>query len=92
MKPATKPIRDLVKQIEGGLRGQPLFPAGLTIREVEVLRLVARGQTDRAIAEELTVSENTIYHHVRNITSKTGGSNRTQAAVWAAVNGLIENT
>ena len=50
----------------------PAWPAGLSSREVEVLRLIAAGQSNRAIAETLFISPNTVLHHVSNIFTKTG--------------------
>ncbi len=56
---------------------------GLTARELDVLRLLARGRTNRAIATELRISENTAANHVRSILIKTGATNRTQVAMMA---------
>ena len=56
---------------------------GLTDREVEVLRLVARGLPNREIAEELVISENTVKNHVRNILEKLHLHSRVEAAVFA---------
>ena len=66
----------------------PTYPAGLSQREVEVLRLVSAGKTDREIAEELFISFRTVGNHVRNILNKTNTSNRTEAATFAAHQGL----
>ncbi len=63
---------------------------GLTAREREVAALVALGKTNRAIAEQLVVSERTIEKHVENATGKLGFSARAQLAVWAAARGLTE--
>jgi len=57
--------------------------AGLTAREIDVLRLLARGRSNRAIATELRISENTAANHVRSILIKTGAANRTQVAMMA---------
>jgi DNA-binding CsgD family transcriptional regulator len=54
--------------------------AGLTQREVEVLRLIGFGYSNRRIAGELVISENTAANHVRSILMKTGARNRTEAA------------
>ena len=62
---------------------------GLTAREVEILRLVARGKTNRAIAAELFLSEKTVARHVSNILSKLGLSSRAAATAHAYENGLI---
>ncbi|HEV8165348.1 MAG TPA: helix-turn-helix transcriptional regulator, partial [Actinomycetota bacterium] len=58
----------------------PTLPAGLTVREVEVLRLIAAGHSNWAIAEALFISPNTVLHHVSNIFTKTGVANRAEAA------------
>jgi len=55
----------------------------LTDREVEVLRLVARGRANREIADELVISENTVKNHVRNILEKLHLHSRVEAAVYA---------
>ena len=60
----------------------------LTARELEVLRLIARGMSNREIARELTVSEKTVKAHVSNVLSKLGVSDRTQAALYAVEHGL----
>jgi DNA-binding CsgD family transcriptional regulator len=64
-------------------------PAGLTAREVEVLRLVASGKTNRAIARELALSEKTVARHVHNSLTKIGVPSRTAATAYAYEHGLI---
>jgi DNA-binding CsgD family transcriptional regulator len=65
-------------------------PAGsLSEREVQVLRLVAAGKTNRAIANELFISEKTVARHVSNIFGKLGVSSRTGATAWAFHHNLI---
>jgi DNA-binding CsgD family transcriptional regulator len=64
-------------------------PGGLTEREVEVLRLVAAGKTNRAIAADLFISERTVDRHVSNIFSKLGLSSRAAASVYAVEHGLV---
>jgi DNA-binding CsgD family transcriptional regulator len=66
----------------------PRDPAGLTRREEEVLRLLARGATDAAIAAELSISRKTVGVHVANILGKTNCANRTAAAAFAVRHGL----
>lgn len=63
-------------------------PAGLTAREVEVLRLVAQGMTNTEIAQALQLSEKTIAHHLTHIFNKTTSENRAAAAAFAIRNGL----
>lgn len=61
----------------------------LTPRELEVLRLMAHGLSNRKIAGQLAVNERTIKHHVSEILSKLGVENRTQAITYGAAHGLI---
>jgi DNA-binding NarL/FixJ family response regulator len=65
------------------------YPDGLTEREVEVLRLIAKGRSNRQIAEELFITENTVANHVKNVLSKTQRSNRTEAAAYAIDKSLV---
>lgn len=60
----------------------------LTARELEVLRLIAAGRSNKQIARELSVAEKTVKAHVSNVLSKLGVADRTQAAVYAVQNGL----
>jgi DNA-binding NarL/FixJ family response regulator len=62
---------------------------GLTRRELEVLRLVAAGKTNRAVAAELVVSERTVHRHLTNIYAKLGVGSRTQAASFAYKHRLV---
>jgi len=63
-------------------------PNGLTPREVEVLRLIAGGSSNRQIAEALGISVNTVDRHISNIYTKIGATNRAEAATYAVRNGL----
>ena len=65
-------------------------PSGLTTREVEVLRLLARGASTRQIAEQLVISRKTARNHVQNIYAKAGIANRAQASLFAVRHGLID--
>jgi DNA-binding CsgD family transcriptional regulator len=76
-------VLDLVRSLLAG------GPDGLTDREVEVLRLLAAGLSNRAIGERLYISTNTAANHVRSILFKTGAANRTQAAMYAADHELL---
>ncbi|MGE3911176.1 MAG: LuxR C-terminal-related transcriptional regulator [Chloroflexota bacterium] len=60
-----------------------MYPAGLSAREVEVLRLVSAGRTNAEIAQILVVSANTVRHHVTHILDKTGCENRAAATAFA---------
>ena len=66
-------------------------PAGLTAREVQVLQLVARGLTNREIADELVISHKTVGNHVEHIYAKIGVSNRALACLFASRNGLMSD-
>jgi ATP/maltotriose-dependent transcriptional regulator MalT len=59
------------------------YPGGLSARELEVLRLIAEGITNQAIATELYISERTVHNHVSSILAKTGCANRAEAASYA---------
>lgn len=79
----------VIKQFSGGM------PAGsnpfteLTERELEVLRLIARGYTNQKIAEDLVITVGTVKGHVSNILSKLHLADRTQAAVYAWQEGIV---
>jgi DNA-binding CsgD family transcriptional regulator len=70
-------------------RPRRAWPCDLTDREVEVLRLAARGMSNRAIAGELRVSDRTVGHHLAHIFDKTGRRTRAGAAVFAMEHGLV---
>jgi non-specific serine/threonine protein kinase len=70
-------------------RSRPLFPAGLTAREVEVLQLVAQGLTDNQIAEQLIISPRTVSTHLTSIYNKLGVASRTSAARFAVEHQLV---
>jgi non-specific serine/threonine protein kinase len=62
---------------------------GLTPRELEVLRLLAEGRSNRAIAETLSLSERTVENHVLHILAKLDLESRTAAATWAVRHGIV---
>ena len=73
---------------------EPVVPkfdlAGISRREFDVLRLVARGYSDRRIADDLYISERTVHAHMRSMLGKTGVGNRTELAHWAGEKGILE--
>ncbi|SFM18261.1 two component transcriptional regulator, LuxR family [Gracilibacillus orientalis] len=72
-------------------RSSQALHESLTKREMEILLLVAQGKTNQEIADELFIALKTTKVHVSNILSKLEVQDRTQAAVYAYQNGLIEN-
>ncbi len=78
-----------VVEAAGLRRPRPSWPAGLTAREVDVLRLAARGLSNAAIAAELVVSDRTVHHHLQHIYDKIGRRTRAGAAVFAIEHGLL---
>lgn len=85
--------RRLIERFAGSLptaeQGRPPGLATLTTREVDVLRLVARGFSNMEIARELHVAESTVKTHIVHILEKLGLRDRTQAAVIAYESGLV---
>jgi len=71
--------------------GPVSYPEGLSGREVEVLRLVAAGHSNREISEQLVIAPATVASHVRSILTKTNTSNRAQAVTFAARHGLLDS-
>jgi len=67
-----------------------MLPESMTPRELEVLRLLARGLTNRQISRELVVSAATVKVHIEHLLAKLGVSDRTQAAVRASQAGLLD--
>jgi HD-GYP domain-containing protein (c-di-GMP phosphodiesterase class II)/DNA-binding CsgD family transcriptional regulator len=77
-----------------GAAGHPVkrrreWPGGLTGRELEVLRLLVRGLSNKEIAEQLVISRKTVGSHVEHIYTKIGVSNRAQASLFAIRHGLM---
>jgi non-specific serine/threonine protein kinase len=93
-------LEQVMSAVLGGSRGQSavspilpgarsVYPAGLTPREVDVLRLVAQGLTNAEVAEKLVVSPNTVNVHMYSILNKLGVTSRTAAARFAMDNKLV---
>jgi two-component system, NarL family, response regulator LiaR len=79
----------VIQEIQG-LNGKELNPySELTEREMEVLKLIAKGLSNSEIAGDLVISENTVKGHVSNILSKLHLADRTQAAVFAWQQGIV---
>ena len=86
-----------VEPADSDTSGKPLGQGGeshpdhsLTPREVEILRLVAEGQTNQQISRSLSISVSTVKRHIRHISSKLGVCDRVQAAVRAIELGLLD--
>ena len=96
---STECIRSLEEELRSaghsragprGLRRRE-WPAGLTTREVEILRLLARGLTRREMARRLILSEHTVRHHLEHIYNKIGVSTRVAATLFAVENDLLSS-
>jgi NarL family two-component system response regulator LiaR len=79
----------VIEAFRGGDLDQSSPFTTLTERELDVIKLIARGCTNRKIAEELVISEGTVKGHVSNILSKLHLADRTQAAVYAWQEGIV---
>jgi two-component system, NarL family, response regulator LiaR len=79
----------MVQELQAGQRRGVAPPVLLSEREAEVLRLIAEGDSNTAIAERLVISENTVKSHVSNILSKLHLTDRTQAAIYAWRSGMM---
>lgn len=84
---AARFLAGLEDEAEAG-GAQPPFAAALTSRELEVLRLLAAGLTNREIAVRLVISEHTVHRHVTNLYRRLGVSSRTAATAYAHTHGL----
>jgi DNA-binding CsgD family transcriptional regulator/tetratricopeptide (TPR) repeat protein len=92
MEPVMSKLRELGAGVGVATAGgdqRPRNPGGLTERELEVLRLIASGRSNREIGEALFISENTVIRHVSNIYAKAGVSNRVEATSYAHRHALI---
>ena len=79
----------VLENIRGDNSEEPALFTELTERELDVLRLIAKGMTNSQIAETLVISENTVKGHVSNILSKLHLADRTQVAVYAWQSGIV---
>ncbi len=83
-------FQELLTGRQGNISGCPTTKVRLTRRELEVLRLIARGRTNRQAAAELGISENTVKNHLRSVLAKLNLSRRREAVRYARELGLIE--
>jgi DNA-binding NarL/FixJ family response regulator len=70
-------------------RARTDWPAGLTEREVEVMRMICRGGTKKQVASVLSISPNTVDHHIRHIYDKAGVQSRAGATLFALQHDLL---
>jgi DNA-binding NarL/FixJ family response regulator len=88
---ASKLLTEYASMVRGGGKRQVPAPK-LTDREMEVLKLVAKGLNNRDIAKQLFISENTVKNHIRNILDKLQLHSRMEAVVYAVREKLLEIT
>jgi len=91
MLPLTNKVVALQELAEAKFGPGPAYPDGLTVREVEVLRLVAAGLSNRGIAAELVLSTRTVERHITNIYGKIGARGRADATSYALGHDLIDD-
>ncbi len=89
---ASKLLTEFASMVRKSDERQPLDSPRLTDREMEVLRLVAKGLNNRDIAKQLFISENTVKNHIRNILEKLQLHSRMEAVVYAVREKLLEIT
>ncbi len=89
---ASKLLNEFASMIKRGDERQQVPAPRLTDREMEVLRLVAKGLNNRDIAKQLFISENTVKNHIRNILEKLQLHSRMEAVVYAVREKLLEIT
>jgi DNA-binding CsgD family transcriptional regulator len=83
-------LRNRIRELGASVGAPASLPDALSGREAQILRLVARGLSNREIGAELYISEHTAANHVRSILRKTGCANRTEAASYAHRHGLAD--
>jgi DNA-binding CsgD family transcriptional regulator len=81
----------LLEQASARFGRSQTLPGAITEREADVLKLIARGHSDRQISDELFISPRTVNAHVRNMLSKTDTANRVELAMWARSNGIVSD-
>ena len=88
--PALTHADALAAQLSGRRQVTPVYPAGLTHREAEVLGRLAAGHSNKEIAAELFLSERTVERHITNVYRKIGTHRRTEAMAFALRHGLAD--
>jgi len=86
---AAKVVAEFARLTRKGVEASNSFSESLSERELEILRLIARGASNREIAATLFLAEGTVKNHVTNILGKLGARDRTQAAIKAKDRGFI---
>ena len=89
MRPLMEQAQDRLDRIGSTAPETPDYPSGLSQREVDVLRLLALGKSNREIGDELVITEGTVRRHVSNVYPKIGASNRSEATGYALREGLV---
>ena len=89
MRPLMERAQDRLDLLVSAAPETPDYPSGLSRREVEVLRLLALGKSNREIGDELVITEGTVRRHVSNTYDKIGVSNRTEATRYALRESLV---
>jgi two-component system nitrate/nitrite response regulator NarL len=82
----------LLRGLAANNRQQPAPVESLTPRELDLLRLVANGMSNKAIGQALSISENTVKYHLKSILQKLAAENRTEAVTEAIHRGLLDPT
>lgn len=85
----ARPVLERIEQARSAPQGRRRGPGGLSSREIDVLRLVARGFTDAEVAEQLYISPRTVSGHLQSIYNKLGISSRTAATAFAYEHGIV---
>ena len=92
MGPLLERASDLKRAAESLPDREPQYPDGLSPREVEVLRLISRGKSNREIATELVLSVRTVERHITNLYGKINGRSRAEATAYALTHGITNHT
>ena len=89
MGPLARRVEDLIDQVKVTPAVVANNPDGLSVREIQVLRLISVGKSNPEIGNELVISTRTVANHVASILNKTNTVNRTEAAAYPTRQGLV---